>query len=858
MATITTDTFLDGGTAVTAGEIWTCNGGRLTVRTDTRWHAKAPASMTGALGSVFISATLGGGFTLDGTKVRWMPFGSGSGTVPAIGATITQGGVSGYLLGVWASITAAPTAVGAAMPATGFLKFREVTGGPFAAGALTGISASATSPDVVGWIEVVMNQATNFVVPRLGDFTTRGDWFALGTTSGASNQLVQAPTNGSATTYLPGVWIETAVADEYEFYPALAAALMATANLGTDERSKFVCMETTGAIRIGHNGTAAVGYVPPAGRKIRTPNIFGRQCLTTTRAVNAIPQATATTRPKSGTTSAGAIDVENFANDWYWDLSQSYSVRMVNSSYFDSMNLTECATAFTLQNVGNGCSAGLDYPAILMGTNASGGLLEDCVFHRFEAGPGDHSTWISLCAGITMRRVKSGIVRYARSTGYPFNIVQSSNIIMEDCTQFNGPTWIATSTNVTVRNLDHVDRYVGATITTTGVYVVAVSAYANNVLVDGVTFGLKGLIANCHPYLGVFNSASSSDITFRNAGSRNAFLSGGSANSPNVVFDSGGANKRVRVQRCYVKPTRSYALTTVNSDKGNTYDHVYGDWADLQALAGLNEQARCCGGTTNVTAQASVYGTHFWDMFLSDTVGRITLPMNEPTVETAPYVTVVAGTPKFTSAGQLTMQAVGDEVIFEQHYYTLGVTGLSNTAPVINGTNVTYVSGPDWGNHDIWFQYDIGAGWSGTWLDLTAANLSGVGAINPAIGVKLKYRVVCDTAATTNALTYIRVQTDSTLAAQTDNLYPLDVNTVTFTGLPVGCDMVVLSAGTSTVLYQVDSYGASSIPFTYSGAQTVDVGFIKPGYVPQYIRNLSLAAADSSLPISLTVDRTYA
>ncbi len=263
MATITTDTFLDGGTAVTAGEIWTCNGGRLTVRTDTRWHAKAPASMTGALGSVFISATLGGGFTLDGTKVRWMPFGSGSGTVPAIGATITQGGVSGYLLGVWASITAAPTAVGAAMPATGFLKFREVTGGPFAAGALTGISASATSPDVVGWIEVVMNQATNFVVPRLGDFTTRGDWFALGTTSGASNQLVQAPTNGSATTYLPGVWIETAVADEYEFYPALAAALMATANLGTDERSKFVCMETTGAIRIGHNGTAAVGYVPP-------------------------------------------------------------------------------------------------------------------------------------------------------------------------------------------------------------------------------------------------------------------------------------------------------------------------------------------------------------------------------------------------------------------------------------------------------------------------------------------------------------------------------------------------------------------------------------------------------------------
>ena len=35
MATITADTFLDVGTARTAGEAWTMNGGVLTVRTDT-------------------------------------------------------------------------------------------------------------------------------------------------------------------------------------------------------------------------------------------------------------------------------------------------------------------------------------------------------------------------------------------------------------------------------------------------------------------------------------------------------------------------------------------------------------------------------------------------------------------------------------------------------------------------------------------------------------------------------------------------------------------------------------------------------------------------------------------------------
>jgi len=53
MAIVTTPTVLDEVTARTAGEVWKLNaGGSLTIKTDTRWHAKAPASMTGSLGSV--------------------------------------------------------------------------------------------------------------------------------------------------------------------------------------------------------------------------------------------------------------------------------------------------------------------------------------------------------------------------------------------------------------------------------------------------------------------------------------------------------------------------------------------------------------------------------------------------------------------------------------------------------------------------------------------------------------------------------------------------------------------------------------------------------------------------------------
>ena len=153
MATITTPVYLDDA-ARTAGEVMTINGGTLTIRTDTRWHANSPASMTGTLGgNSVISATLGGALIIDSTAVRWMAYTGGGGTVPAIGTTITKGGVSGYLLGVWVDLTTAPTAVGAAMPATGFLKFREVTNGPFTAGALTGITATAAGADVQGWIK---------------------------------------------------------------------------------------------------------------------------------------------------------------------------------------------------------------------------------------------------------------------------------------------------------------------------------------------------------------------------------------------------------------------------------------------------------------------------------------------------------------------------------------------------------------------------------------------------------------------------------------------------------------------------------------------------------------------------------
>jgi hypothetical protein len=134
MATISANAYNDAATR-TAGEAITITTGAVwTVRTDYRVHANAPASNLGSLAAVTVTE---GRFEWDSRNVRWLAYNTGTGNVPAIGTSIVQGGVSGYLLGVWASKTVAQTAVGAAMPASGFIKLREVTGGTYTSGALT-------------------------------------------------------------------------------------------------------------------------------------------------------------------------------------------------------------------------------------------------------------------------------------------------------------------------------------------------------------------------------------------------------------------------------------------------------------------------------------------------------------------------------------------------------------------------------------------------------------------------------------------------------------------------------------------------------------------------------------------------
>ena len=85
----------------------------------------------------------------------------------------------------------------------------------------------------------------------------------------------------------------------------------------------------------------------------------------------------------------------------------------------------------------------------------------------------------------------------------------------------------------------------------------------------------------------------------------------------------------------------------------------------------------------------------------------------------------------------------------------------------------------------------------------------------------------------------------------------LPITTLTVQVSHTGADVVVIEAGTNTVIASVDSQAGNDFVFEYSGEKLVDIGVILAGYKPTYTYNYFLAGQNQSLPISLIIDRTY-
>ncbi len=839
---------LSGGSANATLDSYAISAGStLRIACDSYQCANHSAAF-GSLDTVTFTGT-GGKLLIDGSQVRVVAYTGGTGTVPAIGASITQGGVSGALLGVWSGWLVEPTAAGAAMPATGFIKFKSVAGA-FAAGALTGIGATAAGADVTGWIEVRGADTATITVPRIGAFEVIGGWFELGTTNGTGGQTLACPTAATVAGVFPGVWIETAAGSGvYERFSGVGSMANLSTN-PTDERGKVV-WQTTSGIRIGSDGTNNVGFLPPTGCRVRIPNVIMTCCTRTAGSGSGprvLPNATLATRQKFVTTAAGDIKLANCVFQWYGNFLQAYRADVVNSALSDSLVLQEIAAAVNVNNVIVSPTQAQVNNALNMLSCFGGGTFQNALLARFSlAASGAYVNVCNFNKGITFSNVKSQtLLNRGNATTGTWTATQNVDCSWSGCIDIGGRHLAVGAQRATFTNPRYADNFSGITGTGNPHYAIDLTSGCVAPVVNGMDF--IGL-ANVHPYNGLVSASACYGVKVRNVGSAASPLNLGSANASGVIFNGAGNNDGIKLQRCYTINSRTGPWALVNSDNNVTIEDVKGDYADTSVIASLNTIAKGVALLGATTGQTSVYGTHWKDSFTSATVGKIEVLCNEPTASSATQCAITSGTPQFNSSGQAALTVVGQQVTWEMPYFAKGHTALADLAPTLTGTNT--------GNLTLEFQYDKGAGYNGAWLTLNATNLNGAGAITPSVGVRLKVRATCATANAGNLLTNIAIPTVTTASAQVDNPYPLDVNTVTFTGLPAGTDIVVLAAGTSTVLAQQDSNAGSSYGFTYSGAQSVDVGFLKPGFVPFYIRNLSLTTSDASIPVALAADRNY-
>lgn len=514
-------------------------GARLTIDTDTRYCLNS--NISGSFGLITLTSAVSGACELyiDGTNVRLIPFDSGTGVVPAVGTTIIQGAVTSSLLGVWSAFNVPPTAVGASMPSSGSIKVKNVFGS-YVSGALTGIGASCTGSDTPGWIEVVGVESATATsalinVGSPNKFTCRGSWFEHPSlvTTGVSGTIYQLPAS-LANTYYPGIWVEKSTPDTYEFYPS-AGGYMATGSygtsFGTDEvRGKVAWISSSGSVTLGFDTVYTNGYLPPAGRKIRVPNIVTLNSAVGASGSNVIPNGSLTTRVEIATTNAGTIDFDKCNMAWSCNFVTPKAVSITNSGILDQVLINRCHTRIILNNTGLASTwynyGGAHMLYILY--SMFGAEITDVVCCKGSLTASIYQVYVLGSRYMQFTRLRSFNLQLRNATTL-YNVVISTtnDVDFTDCVFGVGPNSFASIERLTLTNTTYYDIGAGTTLAAIPIYAIYLSLIRTGVI-NGLNFGGLTMV---QPYTGLitFNGNDCKDVTIKNIG------------TPSVPLNLGGA-----------------------------------------------------------------------------------------------------------------------------------------------------------------------------------------------------------------------------------------------------------------------------------------------------------------------------
>lgn len=878
MASISSDAYLDTATGTrTAGEAWTMTTCNLTIRTDTRWYSGAPASMTGTLGAV--NLTTYGGFIIDGTQVRWMAYTSGTGNVPAINTSITGGGPTGILLGVYASLTSAPTAVGSAMPTTGYLKFMSISGGQFATGvSLTGIGAttaatpgSGTGADAPGWIEVVFDSSDNISNnQQIGNgVVANGGWFYLGTTTGTNTTIYQGPTNGAGTgTTFPALQVETSPGSGvYQWWNGVYGATWTTTTYdrpATDGRVRMYQVMDGGQFRFGYDGTGAVGPTPVSGCNIRVPNIFLRVALTASRASNTTTFTSSNSLSHFQGTN-GKFSLNNCILDVGTYAYGCYSLTVTNCAIACPINAQYSVNSVTLSNCANGDAHAFYGGAPYLDVSYNLGTVSISNFQSYGYSAGSPFIGLTTCNNVSISNSSYSEIQ-SSSTGSLSSVTLGpmTNSTITNLSLVERYLFINGNYN-TVTNFDYIERMSGATGTTGSNYLIQISGNYNKV--DTITFGQNGTYANCHPRAstGVISLGTGYGNIVRNMGTYSAPLSTGATSTTrptNLIYVTSSAGSMVaqnKIQRIFLTAIQGSVISISDNTATNLLlEQIYAGTYVAQSYwpIGQNTIARGISYTSSTPSSTptSPAGENFCDFFNSTTTGRLGIVFSPPTSYNTSYVTTnfISSASGFAGSS-CHLTSVGEYVILECPYFIKGYTGFANTAISSSGSGQTT-------NMSWQYQIDTGSGYGGTWKTLNLTNLMAE-TVTSTTGFKIKILITCTVASVSNSIFNIFLSLTTTSTDQFQNLYPLDTATLSLSGLISGSEVYVYqgsisSPSSATLLGSTTSSGTTySLTHTAAGQLGYIVVFAL-GYEPIYLP-YTFSTADS-IPIQQTIDRDYA
>lgn len=821
---------LTNGATITinTGAVLTCDG-------DTRWGQNAAVPL-----NVTIDAASGGEFFLEGRNVWWVPFDAATGNVPALGTVgtpdVTRGGSNvGEFLGIFTAIGVAPSAAGGAMPSSGFIKLRTKSATLADNDVLTfagGATATLSGAGQRGWLSIVGAETGTITVPRLGKLTARGDWFDLATTSGSNDQTIQY----YVADYCPALWIETSAGSGvYEIWLNAGSRWSAT-YVSTDARGKFFGCTSAGVITLAATG---YGKLPASGCKIRVPNIHISSTTSASSYLTNTLNGTMASRWKATTTASGSIDVSGVAGCFYFNCTTPYSFSLSDSSLLHGLYLAAPATPVAIDNLAIGLASTFDICPLTLVNMINGGLIQDTAAIKYAISNTTASgCYLNTGADLTLNNVLSGGFARSGITGAGFSINGPySGLTLEDCTAFGGQVNGTGARDLLIKNLKHTDTVVGGVITSNAQATIALTL-SNPSMVDGVALMTDGTPS----YNGIVDPCPGMKI--RNIGTPYARYDLASHGNVAVL----AITPNVTVQRVYVENSRTGILTYGQNVSGVTLESVWGDALDtlptsIAALiikGGYGGSAAFGASGGIATNNTSLFGTHFYDTFISGTQGKIGSYFNEPIVSTAANVQTTSGTVLFDAFGKALLKAVGDQLTYTWPHFILGYTGLENVAPALSGTNT--------GNLTIEYDLDKGAGFSGTWQTCNAANLSAETGISATTGFKPKFRFTCATANANNAINgfYITGVTDAT-SQQTQ--YPLDTATVAVNGMATGSILKASKVSDRTILFfGPESAGNASFQTDYIGAVklTVKKASAAPFYKPWFSQVTTVSNATVS------------